>query len=76
MIIPLMAAEIFGVQILGRLMGVLLTAGGVAEALAPWWVGHLRDSTGSYSYGCVVLVGMALLGASAVSLLPKERISA
>jgi MFS family permease len=73
MIIPLMAAEIFGVQILGRLMGVLLTAGGVAEALAPWWVGHLRDSTGSYSYGCVVLVGMALLGASAVSLLPKER---
>jgi MFS family permease len=73
MIIPLIAAEIFGVQILGRLMGVLLTAGGVAEALAPWWVGHLRDSTGSYSYGCVVLVGMALLGASAVSLLPKER---
>src|SRR5215469_4621474 len=41
MIIPLMTAEIFGVQILGRLMGVLLTAGGVAEALAPWWVGHL-----------------------------------
>jgi len=76
MIIPLMAAEIFGVQILGRLMGVLLAAGGVAEALAPWWVGHLRDTTGSYSYGCIALVGMALLGASAVSLLPKERTAA
>lgn len=73
MIIPLMAAELFGVQILGRLMGVLLAAGGVAEALAPWWVGHLRDSTGRYSYGCIALVGMALLGASAVLLLPKER---
>jgi MFS family permease len=73
MIIPLIAAEIFGVQILGRLMGVLLSAGGIAEALAPWWIGHLRDSTGSYSYGCIVLVGMALLGASAISLLPKQR---
>jgi MFS family permease len=73
MIIPLMAAEIFGVQILGRLMGVLLTAGGVAEALAPWWVGHLRDTTGSYNYGCAVLVGMALLGAFAVLLLPEPK---
>jgi MFS family permease len=73
MIIPLMAAEIFGVQILGRLMGVLLGAGGIAEALAPWWIGRIRDSTGSYNYGCVVLVGMALLGASAVCLLPKKR---
>jgi sugar phosphate permease len=73
MIIPLIAAEIFGVQILGRLMGVLLTAGGVAEALAPWWVGHLRDARGSYELGSLVLVGMALLGAAAVLLLPKTR---
>lgn len=73
MILPLMTAEIFGVQILGRLMGVLLTAGGVAEALAPWWVGHLRDTSGSYGQGCVVLVGMALLGAVAVMFLPETR---
>jgi sugar phosphate permease len=73
MIIPLMTAEIFGVEILGRLMGVLLTAGGVAEALAPWWVGHLRDTTGSYLYGCFALVGMALLGAVAVLALPQRR---
>src|SRR5262249_39107284 len=31
MIIPLMTAEIFGLEILGRLLGVILTAGGVAE---------------------------------------------
>ena len=73
MIIPLMTAEIFGLQILGRLMGVLLTAGGVAEALAPWGVGHLRDTSGSYELGCLVLVGMAVLGAAAVLLLPKTR---
>ena len=73
MIIPLMTAEIFGVQILGRLMGVLLAAGGIADALSPWWIGHLRDSSGSYRSGCVMLVGMALLGAVAVIALPKTE---
>jgi MFS family permease len=73
MIIPLMTAEIFGVEILGRLMGVILTAGGVAEAVSPWLVGRLRDTTGSYLDGCLVLIGMALLGAVAVLGLPKQR---
>ncbi|MGC2196119.1 MAG: MFS transporter [Terriglobales bacterium] len=73
MIIPLMTAEIFGVKILGRLMGVLLTAGGIAEALSPWLISFLRDATGSYSSGCFVLVGFALLGAVAVVALPKRR---
>jgi len=73
MIIPLMTAELFGVQVLGRLMGVLLAAGGIAEALSPWWIGHLRDTSGSYSVSCVALVGMALLGALAVVALPSRR---
>jgi MFS family permease len=73
MIIPLMTAEIFGVEILGRLMGVILTAGGVAEALSPWWIGRLRDTSGSYQNGCLALVAMALLGAIAVLALPKQR---
>jgi MFS family permease len=73
LIIPLMTAEIFGVEILGRLMGVILTAGGVAEAVSPWLVGRLRDASGSYVGGCVVLVVLALLGASAVFGLPKSQ---
>ena len=73
MIIPLMTAELFGVRVLGRLMGVLLAAGGIAEALSPWWIGHLRDTSGSYSVSCVALVGMALLGALAVVALPSRR---
>jgi len=36
-------------------------------------IGHLRDSTGSYFAGCVVLVGLALLGAAAVLGLPNHR---
>ena len=38
MIIPLMAAELFGVKMLGRLMGIVLTADGIAEATAPMLV--------------------------------------
>jgi len=73
MIIPLMTAEIFGVQLLGRLRGVLPAAGGIAEALSPWWIAHLRDTSGSYSGSCVALVGMALLGGVAVLALPSRR---
>lgn len=73
MIIPLMTADIFGLQILGRLMGVILTAGGVADAVSPWLISRLRDATGSYSSACYVLVGFALLGALAVLPLPRDR---
>lgn len=73
MIIPLMTAEIFGVQVLGRLMGVILTVDGVAEAVSPWLIGRLRDATGSYSRGFLALIGLALLGAIAVAALPRRR---
>jgi len=72
MIIPLMAAELFGVKVLGRLLGVVLTADGVAEALAPMMVARTRDGTGSYAIGFTVLIALGLVGAGAVALLPKR----
>lgn len=72
MIIPLMAAELFGVKIMGRMMGIILTADGVGEALVPMLVGRVRDTTGSYSAGFAVLVALALIGALAITLLPKK----
>jgi len=73
MIIPLMAAELFGTKSLGRLMGIVLTADGVAEATSPMFVGYLRDKSGSYHTGFWVLIGIALLGAAAIALLPRKR---
>jgi MFS family permease len=72
LIIPLMAAELFGVKVLGRLMGVILTADGVAEAVSPMLIGYVRDATGSYHVGFVTLIGIALLGAAAIALLPRK----
>jgi sugar phosphate permease len=71
LIIPLMAGELFGVGVLGRVMGIVLTADGVAEATAPMLVGYLRDRTGSYNTGFFLLVAIALVGAAAISLLPR-----
>jgi MFS family permease len=70
MIIPLMAADLFGVRALGRVMGIVLTADGVAEAVVPMTVATLRDHTGSYSAGFAVLMMLAALGALAVLALP------
>jgi MFS family permease len=71
MIIPLMAAELFGVQVLGRVMGIVLTVDSVAEALVPMYVAGLRDATGGYRSGFLLLVSLAAIGAAAVGLLPR-----
>jgi len=72
LIIPLMAGELFGVGVLGRVMGIILTADGVAEATAPMFVGYLHDRTGSYNLGFSVLGATALVGAAAILLLPRS----
>ena len=74
LIIPLMAGELFGVRVLGRVMGIILTADGVAEATVPYFVGKLHDIDGDYSTGFTILVSIALAGAIAVLLLPRHRI--
>jgi len=71
MIIPLMAAELYGLARLGRVMGVVLTADGIAEALVPMGVGSLRDHYGSYGPGFALLLGLAAIGALAVAALPR-----
>jgi MFS family permease len=72
LIIPLMAAELFGVRVLGRLLGVILTADGVAEATVPMLVGYLRDTTGSYRSGFFVLIAIAIVGTLAIAALPRR----
>jgi MFS family permease len=72
MIIPLMAGDLFGVRTLGRIMGIILVADGLAESLSPMMVGALyNDISKSYSVGFVVLICIALAGALIVSFLPE-----
>ena len=73
MIIPLMAAELFGIKVMGRVMGLVITLDGVAEALAPMLAAWLRDKTGSYANGFAALIILGVIGTIAVALLPKKE---
>jgi MFS family permease len=74
MIIPLMAADLFGVRALGRTMGIVLVADGIAESTFPMLVGYLyNEGTKSYATGFILLICLAALGAVIVSFLPKTR---
>lgn len=75
MIIPLMAAEIFGIRILGQVMGIILTTDVMADALSPMLVGWLRDSSGSYFTGFSVLIILALVGTITVLFLPGKTVA-
>jgi len=73
MIIPLMAAELFGVKVMGRVMGIILTFDGLAEAFSPMRVGWLRDRGGSYANGFAALIMLAVIGTIVVSMLPLKK---
>ncbi len=77
MIIPLMAGDLFGIGTLGRTMGIILVADGVAESLFPMLLGALYDINKSYNMGFIVLICVALAGTVFISFLPgrKEAIS-
>jgi predicted MFS family arabinose efflux permease len=73
LIIPLVAAELFGAAVLGRVLGIILTADGVAEAVVPMAVATLRDATGTYTTSFVLLALLAALGAVAIAFLPDPK---
>jgi sugar phosphate permease len=73
MIIPLMTAELFGIKILGRVMGIILTTDVMADALSPMLVGWIRDKTGSYFSGFEVLISLAVIGTIAIMMLPSKN---
>jgi sugar phosphate permease len=73
MIIPLMAAELFGVKVMGRVMGIIISADGLGEAFGPMIAAWLRDRSGSYVNGFSALIILAVIGTIAVALLPGKK---
>jgi hypothetical protein len=72
MLIPLMAAKQFGVNSLSRVMAVILPADTIGQTWVPQGVSLLRESFGSYGVAMSVVLGLAVIGATAIVLLPKE----
>jgi len=73
MLIPLMAADQFGLSTLARAMSAILPTDTVAQFWFPNFVARLRDFLGGDYYGALMAVfGTAFLGAMAIAFLPRH----
>lgn len=73
MLIPLMAAQLFGVNSLARVMAVVLPLDSIGQTCFPFLIGLVRDRSGTYGPGLAIISVLALAGAGAVALLPGRR---
>jgi MFS family permease len=73
MLIPLMAAEIFGANSLGRAMGIILPADSIGQSCFPFLLGLVHDRFGNYTYGLAIVISLAGGGALAIGMLPSVR---
>lgn len=73
MMIPLMAAEVFGVNSLARAMGVILPVNTIGQTWFPYLVSHLQRTMNGYEGAMMVVLGVAMLGALSIALLPRHQ---
>jgi MFS family permease len=72
MLIPLMAAEQFGVNSLPRAMAVILPVNTIGQTWLPFLVSFLRERYGSYQIPMFLVFGIAMVGAAAILMLPNQ----
>src|SRR5205085_5108823 len=72
MLIPLMAAEQFGVNTLARAMAIILPADTIGQTWFPYFVAILRRDFGDYEHALMSVFVLAAVGAAAIALLPRH----
>ncbi len=73
MMIPLMAADQFGVNTLARAMAVIIPVNTIGQTWFPYLVSILREHFGSYNIAMGTVLCVALMGAVAIGLLPRRN---
>ena len=82
MLIPLVAAESFGLKSLGKLLALIISGYSIAQWGAPWLAGKIFDSYHSYDPAWKIVSVSSLLGAATIYaikpapseiLLPDDR---
>jgi MFS family permease len=73
MLIPLMAAEQFGVNTLARAMAIILPTDTIGQTWFPYFVSILRQRFGDYGVALMAVFVLALVGAIAIALMPKNK---
>jgi hypothetical protein len=73
MLIPLMAADLFGVRSLARAMSGIVPSDTIGQYWLPNLIAQLRAAWGGYGAALWVACGVAAAGAAAVAALPHKR---
>jgi MFS family permease len=73
MLIPLMAADLFGVRSLARAMSGIIPSDTIGQYWFPNVIAQLRAAWGGYGAALWVACGIAAAGAAAVAALPGPR---
>jgi MFS family permease len=73
MLIPLMAAEQFGINSLSRAMAVILPVNTIGQTWLPYFISLLRDRLGDYTVAMRLVLFVALAGAIAIAILPPTK---
>lgn len=63
MLIPLLAAECFGLASLGKVLALIISGYSVGQWVAPWAAGHIFDLYHSYDLAWGIMFAAGLLGA-------------
>jgi len=72
MLIPLMAAEQFGINSLARAMAIILPVNTIGQTWCPYLVSALREHFGNYLAAMSVVFAIAMLGALAIAVMPRR----
>jgi nitrate/nitrite transporter NarK len=72
MLIPLMAADQFGLASLARAMSAILPSDTITQFWFPTMVAALRTAWGGYGYALWAVFGLAMFGAAAIGMIPRK----
>jgi len=72
MLIPLMAAEQFGINTLARAMAIILPFNTIGQTWCPYLVSALREHFGNYLAPMSVVFAISMLGALAIAAIPRH----
>ena len=72
MLIPLMAADQFGLASLARAMSAILPSDTITQFWFPTMVAALRTAWGGYSQALWAVFGLAMFGAAAIGMIPRK----
>jgi MFS family permease len=73
MMIPLVAADCFGLAALGKLLALIIMADSLAQTSGPVMAAHIFDARHSYNLAWGIITAGGILGALAIYLISTER---